>query len=208
MVNNSRRNAGLQTSRKSSKNSLVNYLMKDGVAGSRLAAINANSNLESRTEKANAAKLQSSSRMLMEQTRLLGDKVDNASTSMTNTARSLVDSFNETGKNLKKVSGVLNDYYRQTMRDLALDNKSALAEIGITVSSDGTLSLNQETFEAADGEKVKKLLGSEGEFMKRLSFVASRVFDSAGASVESASSRYNSSGNLTNSYLSKYNFRG
>ena len=209
MVNNSRRKAGIPTNRKTSRNSLVNYLQKDGLGiSSRLGAMNANSIQSNITERNNAAKLQSSSSLLEQQTQLLGEKVDQGSSTITSTATSVVDKFNETMKNLRNSSGVLNDYYLQSMKEIAVTNKKALAEIGITVGADGSLALDKEKFESAEGEKIKALLGSEGVFVKRVGIVASRVTDNATASMESASSRYNSSGNLTNSYLSKYNYRG
>ena len=109
---------------------------------------------------------------------------------------------------MKKTSGILNNYYHQTMREIATTNKSALAEIGITVRTDGTLSVNKEKLAEADQEKIKKVLGGESDFAKRMDAVASRVADNAAAGAASAASQYNSSGYLANSYLSRYNFRG
>jgi len=209
MVYKSRRRAGLPMNRKTSRNSLVNYLQKDGTGfNSRWSAMNANSSSSNRTDRVNAMNLQTSSSMLTEQAKLLGEKVDNESATVTSAAKCVVSQYNETMKNLSKASGALNSYYQQSMREITAANKNALAEIGITVSAGGSLVLDQEKFEAADGEAVKKVLGSEGDFVKRISFVASRISDNASANVESTSNRYNSSGNLTNSYLSKYNYRG
>lgn len=209
MVNNSRRKAGLPSNRKSSRSSLVNYLQKDGLGiGSRLGAMDANSIQNNITERNNAAKLQSSSNLLQQQSKQLGEKVDNGSSTITSTASGMVDSFNETIKNLKKSSGVLNDYYLQSMKEIATTNKKALAEVGITVGADGTLTLDKEKLESAEDEKVKALFGTEGVFVKRVGIVASRVADNAMANMESTSSRYNARGNLSNSYLSRYNYRG
>ena len=209
MVNNSRRKAGLVTNRKSSRNSLVNFLQKDGLGiNSRWGAMNAESIQANRTEKNNAARLHGSATMLQQEIKMLGEKVDSGSKTISSTAASMVDQYNDTLKNLKKSSGVLNDYYLQSMKEVAKTNKGALSEIGIALSADGSLSLDKEKLESVDEEKVKKLLGTEGVFVKRIGIVTSRVVDNAMASVESASSRYNSSGNLMNSYLSKYNFRG
>ena len=209
MVNNSRKKTGLPSNRKSSRNSLVNFLQKDGLGiNSRWSAMNADSIQANRTERNNAAKLHSSSSMLLQQVKNLGEKVDKGSTNMTSTMSTVVEKYNETMKNLRNSSGVLNDYYMQSMKEVAVTNKKALAEIGIAVGADGSLSLDKEKFESADEEKLKGLLGSECIFVKRVGIVASRVVDNAMASVESSSSRYNASGYLTNSYLSKYNYRG
>ena len=106
------------------------------------------------------------------------------------------------------ISGVLNDYYRQALKETVTGSKEELEEIGITVGTDGSLSLNKGKLAEADEEKVKKLLGASSDFVKRINAVASRVSDNAKANMESASSRYNASGGLSNSYFSRYNFRG
>ena len=116
--------------------------------------------------------------------------------------------FNDTLKCLKKSSGVLNDFYRQSMKESVMGQKKELEEIGITVGTDGSLSLNKDKLAEADAEKVKKLLGTSSTFAKRVNAVASRAADNARANAESASSRYTASGGIASSYLSRYNFRG
>ena len=119
----------------------------------------------------------------------------------------MANSFNETLSELKGASGVLNQYYYQTMKETSTGNQNALAEIGITVAADGRLSVNREKLENADAEKVKKLLGSQGDFLKKVSFVATRVSENARASAASLSNTYNSRGDLSNSYLSRISYR-
>jgi len=209
MVNNSRRRAGLSTIKNRNSSSLVNYLQRNGnVLGARLNAMNAGNSVADKIAKNNAAKLQDSSSQLVKQTELLGEKIEKGSDQISSAAAGMVDQFNETLKNMSRVSGMLNNYYRQSMEDVAAANREGLAEIGILVASDGSLTLNKEKFESADGEKIKKMLGADGDFTKRMSYVASRVADNATASVESASSTYNSRGDIMNSYLSRFNYRG
>ena len=119
-----------------------------------------------------------------------------------------MSNFNDTLDYLKQSSGILNDYYRQSMKEIATTNKSALEEVGITVRTDGTLSLDKDKLAGADEEKIKKALGASSDFAKRMEAVASRAADNAKASAQSVASQYTSSGALANSYLSKYNFRG
>lgn len=83
-----------------------------------------------------------------------------------------------------------------------------MSEIGITVGKDGTLSLDKEKLEAADGETIKKVLGSSGDLAKRIKAIASRVADNAKVNMETVSNQYNSAGGMANSYLSRFNIRG
>ena len=120
----------------------------------------------------------------------------------------MVSDFNSTLKYLRQNSGVLNEYYRQSLKETAATNKKELEEIGISVSNDGSLTLNQEKLAEADEDKVRKMLGTDSDFIKRINAVASRAADNARANAESVSSQYNAAGGLASSYLSKYNFRG
>lgn len=205
MVNNSRRRTGLTArrspllSRSSQKNS------KGSV--SRLDAMNANSLQSSRMARVGFEKLQKSSSSLEEQMALLADKADNGK-DMGATAANMVADFNDTLKYLQENSSVLNNYYRQSLSETAASNKSDLSEIGITVGRDGRLSLDKAKLEQADAETVKRVLGTSGDFAKRVGSVASRVADNAKVNMENASSRYNASGSVANSYLSRFNLWG
>lgn len=212
MLNHSRRKASLSTSRRGSLLSAARN-QSPGLLGSRMGMLNASNIQSARLTKSNYQKLERSATSLVEQMKLLAERADVDSTdskpeNLTNTAANVVQHFNDTLDGLKKTSGILNDYYRQAMKEIVTTNKSALAEIGIAVKADGSLSLNKEKLAEADQEKVKKALGGESDFAKRLTTVASRAADNAKAGVASASSQYNSSGYLANSYLSRYNFRG
>lgn len=205
MLNNSRRKTGTSSRR----SSLLGTLQNKGVLGnSRLSALNANCAQSTRLTKASYEKLQRSSASLAEQTKLLAEKIAVGGKDITATAASMVGHFNDTLKNLTQASGVLNDYYRQTLKEAAANNRPAFEEIGITVAADGSLSLNKDKLAGADEEKIKKALGGASDFAKQVNAIATRVADNAKASAESVSSQYNSSGSLASSYLSRYNFRG
>lgn len=139
---------------------------------------------------------------------LLAEKTNDAAKDISSTTANMVEDFNATLKYLQQNSSVLNDYYRQSMKEMTASNKSELSEIGISVGADGSLSLNKSKLDEADREKVKKILGAESDFAKRVNAVASRVADNARVNVETSSSQYNSAGSIANSYFSKYNFRG
>lgn len=204
MLNNNRRRAGIS----SRSSSLLNYVNGSQSGGSsRLSALNTGSARANRLMASSYEKLEKSSVKLTDQAKLLSEKVDAKDGKITEQVTKLIDNYNATLSDLKQSSGVLNQYYHQTLRDVALENQDALEEIGITVSSSGILSLNNEKLESADWEKVEKLLGSEGDFLKRMNYVAVRVADNARTNAESLSSTYNSSGNLSSSYLSRINYR-
>ena len=205
MLNNSRRRTGLSASRRSSLLSSVRN-QDSRLTNSRL--MNTASIQSARLTRSTYQKLENSATSLMEQTKLLAEKVDAGGKDITKTAAEAVRHFNDTLDGLKKTSGILNNYYHQTMREIATTNKSALAEIGITVRTDGTLSVNKEKLAEADQEKIKKVFGGESDFAKRMDAVASRVADNAAAGAASAASQDNSSGDLADSYLSRDNFRG
>ena len=190
--------------------SLLNYVGKKGAATSRLSAMNASaaSVRSARIEKGNYEKLEKSADGLTSALSALTAKVDKGSENVVSEAASMVEKFNETLKNLKNTSGVLNQFYYQSLKDISETNKDELGEIGIMVASDGSLTLNKEKLASADGEKVGKLLGSRGDFAQRASLVASRAADNAGVNAESVSSQYNAKGSVASSYLNKYNLWG
>lgn len=207
MLNHSRRRTSISASRRSSLLSAARN--NSGLQNSRLGMMmNANSVQSARLLRSNYEKLEKSATSLKEQTKLLAEKADVGGKDLTGTAANVVQHYNDTMEGLRKSSGILNDYYRQTMKEIASSNKDKLEEIGITVRKDGTLSLNKDKLAEADAEKVKAALGASGDFAKRMQAVASRAADNAAVSATNAASQYTSSGALTNSYLSRYNFRG
>ena len=205
MLNTTRRRTGL-SSRRSSLPSAVRS-RRAGIS-SRLDAMNAGSQQSGRIARSNYEKLQKSADSLVDRAQLLAEKADTGAKSIGSTAADMVSDFNSTLKYLRQNSGVLNTYYAQSFKETATTNRKELEEIGISVANDGSLTLNQEKLSEADQEKVRKMLGTDSDFIKRINAVASRAADNARANAESVSSQYNAAGGLASSYLSKYNFRG
>lgn len=123
-------------------------------------------------------------------------------------AQSFLEAYNSTVNALDGSGGVLNLYYQQMMKQTYSDHQRELEELGITRSASGKLSLDREKLKEADPERVKRLLGTEGDFVKRASYVASRVSDNAKTNIQNLSTAYNARGDIMNSYLSRYNLRG
>lgn len=180
---------------------------------SRLSSLNAVSSRSAQLQKSGYAKLEKAADSLTDAAAKMMDKAESGE-ALGAEAQKLVSGFNDTLKLLKQSEGVLNEYYYRSMKELSMGNKNALEKIGITVATDGSLSLNAKKLESANDEELKKLLGANGDFAKRAGFLASRVSDNAAASGQSISGRYNSkgnyvdSGNYVNSLLSRYNMRG
>lgn len=206
MLNMARRRTG-QSAR---GESLLNYVrQKKGGSKSRLNVRNAAAESRAaKTEKTGYEKLGKSADALADAVAGLAAGVDGESKDIVDKAAVLATQFNQTMKNLKGVSGALNQMYSQTLKEAAQDGREALEEIGISVGADCSLKIDREKLAGADKDKVKKLLGADGEFSKKVGYVASRVADNAEANAGSASSRYTAMGRMANSYLSRFNYFG
>lgn len=119
-----------------------------------------------------------------------------------------VKSYNETLSALEKTPGMLNDYYRQMMIEVAKDSSEALETIGITVGKDGKLTVDGEKLKAASVEDIEAAFGPSGEFSSKSGFLASRVSDNAQTNAKSISNQYDASGNLYSQLASQYDFWG
>lgn len=206
MLNMARRRTG----RSANGESLLNYVRQQkGGSKSRLNIRNAAAeNRAAQMEKTGYDKLKRSADTLAGAVSSLAAGVDGESRDIADKAAVLAAQFNQTMKNLKGVSGSLNQMYSQTLKEAVQDGREALEEIGISVGADCSLKIDREKLAGADKDKIKKLLGSEGEFAKKVGYVASRVADNAEANAGSASSRYTAKGRMANSYLSRFNYWG
>ena len=200
MLNSRKRKTGLSSAKNSNLSSKL--------GSSRLNTLNAQSSQNAKLARIGYERLQKSANALVQGAKLIGEKVDMGASDVSTAAEDLVKNYNETMKYLKESSGVLNDYYRQSLKETVFTNRTELEEIGFTVGNDGSLALNKEKLAAADEEKVKRLLGASGDLTRRVSAVASRAADNARVNAENVSSKYTASGSLASSYLSKYNFWG
>lgn len=209
MLNASLRKAGLPINNvsllnyingnSSSQNSLLNALNKNGIKTQNESY----EKLKSQAEKLQQAAENMSSEDAFKEARTSGDlqKVyDNV--------QEMIKNYNSTMKALKNSSSPLNQYYRQMLGEAFTDHKDKLSEIGISTGTDGTLKLDNEKMKAADVDKLEEILGADGKFSAKLSFLASRIADNAKANAASASSQYNALGNNYFASSSKYDFWG
>lgn len=97
--------------------------------------------------------------------------------------------------------------YANSMTGYTTANKNSLSKIGITVNSDNTLSIDEDTFRKANMDTVKNLFNKTGSYGYRVSSQASMINLAAGKEADKAST-YNASGAYSNSYNAGNIFNG
>lgn len=208
MLNASMRKAGLPVNNVS----LLNYINGSNNQSSLLNALNKNGikipnqsyeKLKSQAEKLQQAAEKMSSEDAFKEARTSGDLQ-----AICDNAQEMIKNYNSTVKALKNTSSPLNQYYRQMLGEAFTDDNEKLGEIGITKGSDGTLKLDIDKMKQSGIDKIEELLGSDGTFSSKLSFLADRIADNAKANASSAFSQYNALGNNYFASASKYDFWG
>lgn len=89
----------------------------------------------------------------------------------------------------------------KSMITTTLTNKSLLSELGISIDSDGKLSVDEDTFKAADMSKAKTLFNGTGSYAYQVSAKASMINFNAETEI-SRSNTYTSSGTYSYNYSS------
>lgn len=216
MLNESARKSGVQIN-----HTLLDYVKADK-KGNTLQQVLGNNrvNAQNKTQKSNYEKLNKSSgsltdslvEILDEGSDSLFGKLEAEDTKQNRDAlydsiETFVESYNSTRKSLTTAQGTLNNYYAKLMKEAAQEDSEVLAAAGITVSSNGELTLDKSRFEAADIGTLKKAFGSDSTFMKKAATLAAHVSDSVKANLESLSNQYNASGTNYSELLSKYDTR-
>jgi len=97
--------------------------------------------------------------------------------------------------------------YAQNMVGYTAVNKKSLNDIGITVNSDNTLSIDEKTFRNANMEKVKSLFNQTGSYGYRTSTQASMINMAADREASKAPT-YNAAGTYTNNFNTGNIFNG
>jgi len=158
MLNRSAQKAGLPTNR----TSLLNYINGNNSNVSLANALSKSNRAADATKKSDYEKLEKSADQTAASTdKLLSEGGENATAADLQT---FVDKYNEMLKNLGKSSDTLNLFYAQTAKDTVKEYKQELAEIGITVAKDGTLSFDRAKFEKSHAEQAAKAAaGNAGE---------------------------------------------
>lgn len=225
MLNQSAQKAGLPTNRAS----LLNYIRGNNSLANALSKTNKAADT---AKKSDYGKLEKAAQGAAASTdRLISAGSENAAAA---DVQNFVDKYNDMLKSLGKSSDTLSLFYTQTAKDTVKEYKEELADLGVTVAKDGTLSFDKAKFEklraeqanaaaakdtvtdaaAQDGTaqesgaaRLDALFAREGGLFSKLSFLASRVSDYADANAESFSDYYNAAGSRANVYSDgRYNF--
>lgn len=123
--------------------------------------------------------------------------------------KNLVSHYNDAMEALQEMSTTLNSFYGEMLKDMMVDKKETLSELGITISSDGTLKLDQEKLKNVSVETLQNASADLISIGEKVSFTAGRVADNAKVGADSYSSRYDASGRgYLSSNTGKYDFWG
>lgn len=124
--------------------------------------------------------------------------------------KNFVSDYNEVYSDLTDLGGAANTAFRKSLDSIVSTNKTALKEIGITVSDSGELTIDEKTLEAADFDKVKAVFAKEGGFADKVGAKMESIESAAANSLTTlsklygATSTYNKYG-TSNSYFNGYN---
>lgn len=123
--------------------------------------------------------------------------------------KNFVVDYNEVYNDLADLGGAANAAFKKSLDSIISTNKTALQQIGITVSGSGELTIDEKTLESADFDKVKAVFAKEGSFADKISAKMENIESSSAASLTSlsklygATSTYNKYG-TSNSYFNGY----
>lgn len=127
--------------------------------------------------------------------------------------KNFVSDYNEVYNDLTDLGGATNTAFKKSLDSMISTNKTALQEIGITVSGSGELVIDEKKLEAADFDKVKAVFAKEGGFADKVSAKMESVESASVTSLTTlnklygATSTYNKYG-TSNSYFNGYNNYG
>lgn len=124
------------------------------------------------------------------------------------TIMDLLTGYNDTISNSKTLTGTLEVFYNNMLKEIPAENSELLASVGVSVAKNGSVEVDEEKLKAADMETLEKIFGKDSEFLTKLAFVGEKISDSADANVESLTSSYTSTGSSYSSVASKYDFLG
>lgn len=215
MLNETARKTGIPIN----NTSLLNHIYNNGSGSNLLSSLNKSGSSAADTkQKSNYEKLEKKADQLQKSARSLAAKGEDSlyakakesgsTEEICKEVEALVESYNSTMEILRSSDGALNEYYRQMLQEAVEGNSKSLADVGITISKNGKMTVDADKLKAADVDTLEKVLGSSGDFSAKVSFLAGRISDNAQAGSRSLSSQYGATGNLYSSSDSKYSFWG
>lgn len=86
-----------------------------------------------------------------------------------------VETYNNTMESAKSSSNADTSHYYRQLKRLTSKYSDQLEDIGISIESNGKLSINDDLLKAADNSKARKLLSSDSDFAKKTLTIAKKM---------------------------------
>lgn len=122
--------------------------------------------------------------------------------------KNFVSDYNDVYNDLTELGGAANTAFRKNLDSIISTNKTALKEIGITISSSGELTIDEKTLEAADFDKVKAVFAKEGGFADKIGAKMGSIESAASNSLTTLSKLYGATSTYNKYGTSNYYFNG
>ncbi len=122
---------------------------------------------------------------------------------------SFAESYNDTVDSLKNVTSSSVKNAGESLERMTSVMKKSLSGVGISIGTDGKLSVDEKTFKNADMDSVKSLFNGTGSYAGIITSSASRLATQASNQISQTNgSLYGSSASLYNSYLNGSLYNG
>ena len=123
-----------------------------------------------------------------------------------------VEDYNSMLTNMKKAGGSIQTIYSKQFATQSLIHRDELSKIGITASTDGSLSVNQDVLKKAGIDDMKKVFQGTSSFAGQASvksiYVESSAVSNLSANPYTSYNRYGTYGNSSYGGYSSYNSYG
>lgn len=121
-----------------------------------------------------------------------GKEYDNSN--LLKSVSNYVTAYNNTISNLTSCGGSLNNSFKTEFLEAFKENSEAFANIGITMSTDGKLSIDQDKLKAAKAEDIQKLFGASSKYVKNISSSVNSIDTIINKALAMRSTNYNANG--------------
>lgn len=121
--------------------------------------------------------------------------------------KALVEACNSLLTASKSGAGALEKLYVAALKEAAADNDEELSKLGISINSDGSLSVSEDKLSKVSYDTFKSIIGGDSDFMVQLALITTKIGSNARANLESYSSSYNAVGSSSSLYSGSFNIR-
>ena len=121
--------------------------------------------------------------------------------------KALVEACNSLLTASKSGAGALEKLYVVALKEAAADNEEELSKLGISINSDGSLSVSEDKLSKVSYDTFKSIIGGDSDFMVQLALITTKIGSNARANLESYSSSYNAVGSSSSLYSGSFNIR-